>query len=90
MPSLETPLVSNRDQPCSRKCQSHTDGPCQVAYENIDIHAGRPAPPLAAAVCAERVALQQRGGYCFIVVPAFGAMGYMTSFRHARPSVVLL
>jgi arylamine N-acetyltransferase len=61
-----------------------------VAYENIDIHAGRPAPPLAAAVCAERVALQQRGGYCFIVVPAFGAMGYMTSFRHARPSVVLL
>ncbi len=44
-------------------------------YESIDIHAGsKPPPPLTAQECARRVAIQMRGGYCFIVVSAFSAL----------------
>ena len=52
---------------------AHVD---RVAYESIDIHAGgtRPPPSLTAIECANRVAVQQRGGYCFIVVSAFSAL----------------
>ena len=59
-----------------------------IAYENIDIHVGdKPPPPLAALECARRVAIQRRGGYCFIVVSAFSALlqalGYTVSLHTA-------
>lgn len=50
---------------------AHVD---RVAYESIDIHAGIAPPPLTPLACAERVAVQRRGGYCFIVASAFSAL----------------
>eukprot|EP00729_Bicosta_minor_P004650 gene4650-32279_t len=62
---------------------AHVD---KVAYENVDIHAGRVAPVLNAVKSAERI-VSGRGGYCFILVDAFAALlthlGYTVSLHTA-------
>ena len=50
---------------------AHVD---RIAYENIDIHAGRAAPALDPVKSAERIILRNRGGYCFLLVDAFAAL----------------
>eukprot|EP00041_Stephanoeca_diplocostata_P024311 m.612411 g.612411 ORF g.612411 m.612411 type:complete len:369 (+) comp22500_c0_seq85:287-1393(+) len=45
-----------------------------IPYENIDIHLHRPPPPLHPLACVERLVCRGRGGYCFVLVPAFAAL----------------
>jgi len=53
----------------------------KVPYENIDIHIGRPPVTLDPAASARRVALGYRGGYCFILAGAFGALLHTLNFN---------
>lgn len=50
---------------------AHVEG---VAYENVDLKLGRPLLPLDPLASAKRIALEQRGGYCFNLVDAFAAL----------------
>jgi len=53
----------------------------RVSYDNIDIHAGRPPPPLDFASAASRLATKGRGGYCFTAVSAFAALLHTLGFH---------
>lgn len=53
----------------------------QVAYENIDIHCGRQAPPLDAQASADRIANRKRGGHCFLTNDAFAALLQALGFQ---------
>eukprot|EP00747_Dinoflagellata_sp_TGD_P048743 gnl/TRDRNA2_/TRDRNA2_145789_c0_seq1.p1 gnl/TRDRNA2_/TRDRNA2_145789_c0~~gnl/TRDRNA2_/TRDRNA2_145789_c0_seq1.p1 ORF type:complete len:322 (+),score=50.55 gnl/TRDRNA2_/TRDRNA2_145789_c0_seq1:95-1060(+) len=61
---------------------AHVD---RIAYENIDMHIGRPPPPLddstSGLISAERIARNFRGGYCFILVDAFATLLCSLGFR---------
>eukprot|EP01052_Picozoa_sp_SAG31_P025200 SAG31_NODE_2196_length_6219_cov_1.796569_1_plen_247_part_10 len=65
----------------------------RVAYENIDITLKRPLASLHPDDCARRIAIDQRGGYCFLLVPAFCALlrflGYKCSLHTAGCTPVL-
>ena len=50
---------------------AHVD---RVAYENLDIHMGRPADSLEPAHTAARIAHGGRGGYCFQLGGAFASL----------------
>jgi len=59
----------------------------RIAYDNVDIHAGRLPADLDCALAAERIAKHGRGGYCFTVVGAFAALlaslGFVVSLHVA-------
>ena len=50
---------------------AHVD---RVAYENLDIHMGRPPDSLEPAHTADRIARGGRGGYCFQLGGAFASL----------------
>jgi len=69
--------------------QAHLD---RIAYEDLDLHCGpggtpRVAPELNPLSSFERLVIQRRGGYCFIVVDSFAALltslGYVVSMHTA-------
>lgn len=63
-PSSSLPLFKPSLENLNTLVCAHVD---KVAYENVDIHAGRVAPVLDAVKSAERI-VSGRGGYCFILV----------------------
>mmetsp|Transcript_27153 Transcript_27153/g.68939 ORF Transcript_27153/g.68939 Transcript_27153/m.68939 type:complete len:353 (+) Transcript_27153:56-1114(+) len=68
---------------------AHVD---RICYENIDLKLGKPVCALDPASSAARVALQRRGGYCFILVDAFAALlsslGYTVSLHTSICEIV--
>eukprot|EP00746_Dinoflagellata_sp_MGD_P005951 gnl/MRDRNA2_/MRDRNA2_111548_c0_seq1.p1 gnl/MRDRNA2_/MRDRNA2_111548_c0~~gnl/MRDRNA2_/MRDRNA2_111548_c0_seq1.p1 ORF type:complete len:332 (+),score=52.59 gnl/MRDRNA2_/MRDRNA2_111548_c0_seq1:86-1081(+) len=67
---IERPAVANLEA-LNSILAAHVD---RVAYENIDIQLAKPLPVLTPRASAERVALQKRGGYCFLIVDAFSGL----------------
>ncbi|CAE7942552.1 nhoA, partial [Symbiodinium sp. KB8] len=63
---------------------AHVD---RVAYENLDVQLARTRPALDPIRSAERIALQKRGGYCFLLVDAFSSLlsslGFVVSLHTA-------
>jgi N-hydroxyarylamine O-acetyltransferase len=57
---------------------AHVD---RVAYENVDIQAGRPPPALDPVGSVRLIAEQHRGSYCFVLVEAFAALLRVLGFR---------
>ena len=57
----------------------------RIAYENLDLYSDEggplPPPPLEPVSSVERVAVRQRGGYCFLLVDAFAALLSTLGFR---------
>ena len=45
-----------------------------IAYDNIGIVLGEAVPSTVENDAVERCAVQYRGGYCFVLVPAFAAL----------------
>jgi N-hydroxyarylamine O-acetyltransferase len=56
---------------------AHVD---RVCYENIDIKLGRALPCIDQVSNVSRVAVLNRGGYCFIIVGAFAALLHSLGF----------
>ena len=67
---------------------AHVDSIC---YENIDIKLGKELPGLGSDATVTRVAVNGRGGYCFITVGAFASLlchlGFVVTLHTANCSV---
>jgi len=55
-----------------------------IAYETIGITLGEaPVPSTQEDAAVERCSIQRRGGYCFLVVPAFAALLTRVGFKYS-------